>query len=129
MRVYVDVSDFDDVIKAMSELEDKGKSYLNEATEAGAKYLHPKIKENVPVNNEDDKHLKDNIKISKSRSRRKGVGQTQVVVGKKSVDYGFHVEAGTRKMAGRFFMRRTADDEAEKVAEVVVEAFLKKLGV
>jgi HK97 gp10 family phage protein len=129
MRVYVEVDGFNDVINKMAQMEDKGKSCLNEATEAGAKYLQPKVKTNIPVSNEDDKHLKDSIKISKSRSRKKGVGQTQVVVGKKSVDYGFHVEAGTRKMAGRSFMRHTADDEAEAVAEVVVEAFLKKLGV
>ena len=129
MRVFVEVDGFDDVTNAMKALEDKGKSCLNEATEAGAKYLQPKIRSSIPMDNTDDKHLKDAVKISKSRSKKKGVGQTQIVVGKKSADYGFHVETGTRKMKGRGFMRRTADEEAEAVAEVVVQAFLNKLGL
>lgn len=128
-RIYVDVQGADEAIKDLKSLEDKGKSKLLDAATEGAKFLQPKVKAAIPVNNEDDKHLRDNIQVQKGRQRTAIVQSASVIVGKRAVDYGFHVEAGTKKMTGRKFMRNTADRYSEEIANIVTQKFLDSLGV
>jgi HK97 gp10 family phage protein len=128
-RIYVDISNTKEVIEDIKRLEDRGKKKLLDAATEGAKFLKPKIQAAIPVNNENDKHLRDNIQVQKGRQRTAAVQSASVVVGKRSVDYGFHVETGTQHMEGRKFMRNTADTYAEEVSAVIVQNLLDSLGV
>ena len=128
-KISVDIQGEKEVVRELKKLEDRGKSKLLDAAVAGAEFLKPKIQAAIPVNNEDSRHLRDNIKIVKGRRKKATNQSANVEVGRKSVDYGFHLEAGTQHMEGRKFMRNTADRYAEEVANVVTKKFLDSLGV
>ena len=128
-RILVDIRGEKEVIQELKKLEDNGKSKLLDAAVAGCEFLKPKIQDAIPINNEDDRHLRDNIKVVKGRRKKSTNQSANIEVGKRSVDYGFHLEAGTQHMEGRKFMRNTADKYAEEVANIVTKKFLDSLGV
>ncbi len=133
-RVYVDVENLKEIVAELARMPEVGKDILHEAVNKGAEYLLPKIQQKVPVNNDDDVHLKDNIKLSKAK-RQKSVKQTATVkISGKDADYGFHVETGHMSIKGRHipanpFMRSTTDANADKAAQIVVEHILDRIGV
>jgi HK97 gp10 family phage protein len=129
--VRVEIDGLDAIVNELANMPDKGKSVLHNAVNKGAEHLRPKIQASIQRgDSKDGKHLKDAIRLRKAKPKKKTMQSADVVGGKgKSVDYGFHVEAGTRKTKGKSFMRRTTDQNAETVANIVMDETEKGLGV
>lgn len=135
-RVYVNIEGWQEVSKALAALGEKGKDLLHEAVNKGAEYLHPKLKNNIKVgNDEDNAHLRDTVRLSKAK-RKKSTKQTALVKigGIKGVEYPMHLETGHMTKGGKHipakpYIRSAADENAAKVAEIAVNYLLDKLGV
>jgi HK97 gp10 family phage protein len=129
--VRVEIDGLNQIVDELSKMPDGGKKALHNAVNKGAEYLHPKIRASIERgNSKDGKHLKDAIKVRKAKPKKKTMQSADVVGGKgTTVDYGFHVETGTRKTKGKSFMRQTTDANAETVANIVMDEIEKGLGV
>ena len=130
-RVRVEIDGLNEIVNELARMPDGGKAVLHNAVNKGAEYLHPKIKASIQRgDSKDGKHLKDAIRVRKAKPKKKTFQSADVVGGRgKSVDYGFHVEAGTRKTKGKNFMRQTTDSNAETVANIVMDEIERGLGV
>jgi HK97 gp10 family phage protein len=128
-RVNVEIDDIRELIKDLKKMADKGKSALDAAALAGAEYAKPRIQQAIKLGTEDDIHLRDNIKVKKSRRKHRFKSSAFVEVGKKSVDYGFHLETGTSKTKAQPFMRDTVDKNAEQIAEEMGKTWVEKVGL
>ncbi len=134
MRVSVDIQGIDGMISDMKKMQDKGKSVLNAVAMAGAEYALPRIKTAIPIGNEDDAHLKDNIKTKKGSKKSPLKSSALVEVGAKVAEYGMHLEVGHRTQKGghvpaRPFIRNTIDDDSEDIGRVMAEEFIRKVGI
>ena len=129
--VDVELEGLDEIVRELSRMPEEGKKKLHQAVNKGAEYLLPKIRGAIQRGDlKAGTHLKDTIRIRKAKVKRRTTQSADIVGGKgKKVDYGFHVEVGTRKMEGKNFMRSTTDREAEKVANIVIDEILDSLGV
>lgn len=129
--VDVELEGLDEIVRELARMPEEGKKKLHSAVNKGAEYLLPKIRGAIQRGDlNTGTHLKDAIRIRKAKVRKRTTQSADVVGGRgKQVDYGFHVEAGTRKMKGKNFMRSTTDREAEKVANIVIDEILDSLGV
>jgi len=130
-RVYVDIEGLNELIQEMARMPEEGKKKLHQAVNKGAEYLAPKIKGAIERGaGKDGHHLKDAIRVRKAKVRKTAYQSADVVAGKgKKLDYGFHVEVGTKDAEGKNFMRNTTDKEDETVANIVVDDLLDSLGV
>jgi HK97 gp10 family phage protein len=134
MRVSVDIQGIDEMIADMKKMQDKGKSILNAVAMAGATYTLPRIKTAIPIGNEDDAHLKDNIKTKKVAKKSPVRSSALVEVGAKDAEYGMHLEVGHRTPKGGHvpahpFIRNTIDADSEEIGRVMGEAFIKGVGI
>jgi HK97 gp10 family phage protein len=129
--VKVEIENIDEIVAELALLPERGKAILHSAVNKGAEYLSPKIQGAIGRGEgKSGKHLKDVISVRKAKVGKRTFQKADVVAGKgKTVDYGFHVEVGTRKMEGKSFMRRTTDAEAETVANIVMDEIERALGV
>ena len=129
--VYVELEGLDEIVDELSRMPEEGKKKLHQAVNKGAEYLYPKIKGAIERSTENDGvHLKDAIKVRKAKVKKTTTQSADIVGGKgKTVDYGFHVETGTRTVEGKNFMRNTTDQEAEAVANIVIDELMDSLGV
>jgi len=129
--VDVSVDGLDEIVNELARMPEEGKKKLHQAVNKGAEYLSPKIKGAIQRgDSKDGHHLKDAIKVRKAKQKKTAYQSADVVAGKgKQVDYGFHVEVGTRKTKGKNFMRSTTDAEAEAVANIMIDDLLNSLGV
>ena len=126
-RVYIQIEGIEEMIQQIKQIDDRGKAILDKAAMAGAEYAEPKIRQAVPVGDADGRHLRDAIKSKKSRKKSKVKSSASVNVGKSSSPYGFHLEAGTKKMDGKKFIRDTVDHEHLKIAEAMANKFIEGL--
>lgn len=129
--VDVQLEGLAEIVKELARMPEEGKKKIHQAVNKGAEHLLPKIQSSIQRGEaKSGTHLKDAIKIKKAKVSNKTSQSADIVGGKgKSVDYGFHVEAGTRKTAGKNFMRSTTDANAEEVANIVIDELLNSLGV
>lgn len=128
-RITVEIEGIEEVLKAFEKLGDDSKLVLHAAVNKGAEQLAPLIKANIPVGSEDDIHLRDAIKISKAKPKKTLKQSANINVGKKSADYGFHVETGRKGVSPRPFMRSTTDQHQAEIAETVANEILDRLGL
>ena len=129
--VDVRIDGLDELVAELAAMPDKGKSIIHEAVNRGAEYLQPKIVSAIERGEgKDGKHLKDVVRVRRARAGKTTYKRADIVAGRgKTVDYGFHVETGTRKMEGKNFMRNTTDANAEAVASIVMDEIERGLGV
>ena len=129
--VDVRLEGLDEIVRELARMPEEGKKKLHQAVNKGAEYLQPKIAGAINRSTDGDGvHLKDAIKVRKAKPKQKTSQSADIVGGRgKSVDYGFHVEVGTRKAKGKSFMRNTTDAHAETVANIVIDDLLDSLGV
>lgn len=128
-RIDVEVEGFEEVLRALTQLGNESKVILHGAVNKGAEYLAPKIKANIPIGSSDDLHLRDAIKISRARPKRTIKQSASINIGRRSANYGFHVETGREGVAPRPFMRSTADHYQSGVAEEVAKEIFERLGM
>lgn len=134
MRVNVEIHGIDQMIRDMSRMADKGKAVLDKVALAGAEYAQPKIRDAVPVGDEDDQHLRDNLKVKQTKRKNRTKSSAQVEVGAKAAAYGFHLETGHMTKSGQHvpgkpFIRNTIDSESEAIGRVMGEVFIKEVGI
>lgn len=139
--VRVQVIGMDQLIRDMRRMADRGKSALEAAAMAGAEYMAPKIRDAIPLGDEDSTHLKDKVKTVKVRRKNKLKGSANVEIGSNAKDYryAFHLETGhrigksgsenRRKVPEKRFVRNTVDpnvrDTVDKMAEVFAESVVR----
>lgn len=128
-RVTVEIEGLNEVLAAFQKLGDDSKLVLHAAVNTGAEALAPKIQANIPVGSSDDVHLRDAIKVSKAKPKKTLKQSANINVGKKSADYGFHVETGRKGVAPKPFMRSTTDQYQNEIAEMVANEILDRLGL
>ena len=129
--VDVEVEGLKEVVAELARMPEEGKKRIHMAVNKGAQYLLPHIIRSIERGGvKKGAHLKDAIRLRKAKPRRRTSQSADIVGGRgKTVDYGFHVEAGTRTMEGKSFMRKATDREAEAVANIVINDLLRGLGV
>ena len=128
-RVTVGIVGMNDVLASFKKLGDDSKLILHAAVNKGAEVLAPKIKSNIPVGSDDDIHLKDAIKISKAKPKKALRQSANIIVGKKSAEYGFHVETGRKGVPPNPFMRSTTDQYQATISDIVANEILDRLGL
>ena len=134
MRVYVTIDGIEELINEIKKMDDKGKAVLDDVAMAGAKYAQNPVTNAVPLNNEDDKHLKNNVQTKKVRIKNKVKSSALLEAGDNKTEYGFHLETGHVTKSGKHvppvpFMRATIDRESEEIGRVMGEEFIKRVGV
>lgn len=128
-RIRVELESFDEVLNELEKLGDDAKLVLHAAVNKGAEALAPKIQANIPVGTEDDKHLRDTIRVSKAKPKKTLKQSANIIVGKKSAEYGFQLETGRNGVAPRPFMRSTTDQHQAEIADIVVDEIFDRLGL
>jgi len=138
MRVYVEIEGMQDVIDEFKTMPDKGKAVLDDAAMAGANYTLPLIQAAIPLNSQDDIHLKNSLKAKKLKKKSLVKSKAAVVVGARSANYGFHLETGHRvqtddgrsfEVPAKPFIRNTVDPINDKISEVMAEELLRGVGL
>lgn len=129
--VNVEIEGLDEIVDELTKMPEEGKKKLHQAVNKGAEYLRPKIAGAIGRGEgKDGKHLKDAIRVRRAKVKKSTRQSADVVAGRgKKVDYGFHVEVGTRDTKGKNFVRDTTDKEQERVANIVIDDLLDSLGV
>lgn len=128
-RIAIEVEGMNEVLAAFEKLGNDSKLVLHSAVNKGAEALAPKIQANIPVGTDDGKHLRDSIKVRKAKPKKSLKQSADIVVGKGSEDYGFHVETGHNGVPPQPFMRSTTDQYQAEIAETVLDDILDRLGL
>lgn len=128
-RVTVEIEGMNEVLKAFEKLGEDSKLVLHAAVNKGAEQLAPLIKAKIPFDTESDIHLRDAIKVSKAKPKKTLEQSANINVGKKSADYGFHVETGRNGVPAKPFMRSTTDQHQAEIAETVANEILDRSGL
>jgi len=122
----------DEFKKAIFAMGEEAKAILYEAANAGAEYALPKIKEKIPVDSEDNIHLRDTIRINKARRKKVSKQSAMIVIGKKSADYALSLETGHmthgRHVEARPYIRPAIDENNYKIAQVIVDKLIERMG-
>ena len=129
--VRVELEGLDEIVEELTRMPEEGKKKLHKAVNKGAEYLRPKIAGAINRGKgKNGEHLKDAIRVRRAKVKKTTKQSADVVAGRgKKVDYGFHVEVGTRDTKGKNFVRDTTDKEQERVANIVIDDLLDSLGV
>lgn len=134
LRVYVDVRDFKRLEKEIIKLEDKGKKYLSDAVNKAGEFAQRKMKTALPIDSkEDGLHLRDSLKLAKQKVNNKKTYQAALVtLGNKKIKYAKAFEFGrfkTRRYKGSKLVKKTIENNQDKIAEIVIGVLSKRLGL
>lgn len=128
-KIKFEMDNLNEVLDSFKKMEDDARLILHTAVNKGAEHLAPLIKSNIPISSMDDIHLRDSIKISKAKPKKTLKQSTIIRVGKKSADYGFHLETGANGAKPVPFVRATTDKHQERVADIIGNTILDRLGL
>ena len=134
MRVYVTIDGIRNMINELKKMDDKGKAVLGDVAMAGAKYAQQPVISAIKIGNDDDRHLRDNVKTKKVRRTNKVKSSALLDAGNSKTPYGFHLETGHITKKGKHvpatpFMRATIDRESENIGRVMSEEFIRRVGI
>ena len=128
--VDVRIDGIDELVNALIKMPDNGKGVLHSAVNKGAQYLEPRIRGAIERGEGKNGHLKDAVRVRKAKPQKRIRQSADIVAGKgKKIDYGFHVEVGTKNMKGKGHMRQATDSNSEQVANIVMDEIEKVLEV
>lgn len=112
----------------LQELGKKASRIENKALRKAGEYLSDEMKKEVPVSTVEHKHIRDDIKVSRVKSKD---GQKYVEVGP-GEDTNWRakfLEFGTVKMQANPFMSRTYEKNKEKLQDIIKNELMKGLGL
>lgn len=134
--VYIDKKDLDEIKNKFEQMAEKSKELLHAAVNKGAEYLQPKIKNGIKLGTDDEKHLRDTVRLSKAKPKKNAKYQTARIRigGIKGIEYPLHLEVGHmtedgRHIPARPYIRSTSDAYQEKVADIVIDTLFDSLGM
>lgn len=128
-KIYFDVDNLNEVLDSFKKMEDEAKITLHAAVNKGAQHLAPLIKSKIKVGNVNDIHVRDSVRVSKAKPG-KALKQTAYVrMGNRKSDYAFHLETGTSTTKPQPVIRATTDQHQEKIADIIGNEILDRLGL
>lgn len=124
-------TDFSEALRAINRMQKKAsKSMIDNALDKGAEPILDAQKKNVPVRKgPKGGKLKRSLGIGKKKSSgasRKihiGIQNAQ----EREVVYGFYQEHGTRRMAGKKWMKKSWNESKKKANEEIKKAIVEEL--
>jgi hypothetical protein len=134
LKLDINVKDFKKLEKELLKLPDKGKSALSDASNKAGTYLQRKLITAYPVNNKNNIHIRDTVKMKKAKIDKKRTYQTAfVTAGSKKAPYAMALEWGRNTKNGRSragkYVENVKDNFGQKASEIMVNILIKKLGL
>lgn len=123
-KVKVEVEGAAKLAKELKSMEDGASSVLLKGAKAGGEIALEDARRNCP---EDTGALKASLKLTDGKVT--ATKATIQVDYDKALKYGTHVELGARGRPANPFLRKTVDDNQDKINEAIVKEISKALGV
>ena len=117
---------FADALKQINTLINVNQQVALDTLEEAAQYFVEKLRPKIPTSKRNKKHLQDALKVDVK-------GDRVQVIFEGDFFYWHLVEHGHRKVnggkvKGRHFVRNTIDKESEKIASMMLNKIIKKMG-
>lgn len=122
-------AEFEGIEEALRRLQEMGKKTSkieNKALEAGAEIIADQMRKNVAVGDYGRTHIRDNIEVTKVKTK-KGVKEITIQPNKKVNWRAVFLEYGTSKMAAQPFVEKSGIQKAEEVREVMIDVIKSEM--
>jgi hypothetical protein len=134
LKIEIDFSDFAKLEKELLKTQDKGKALLSEATNTAAEFIQRKIITAYPINNKNDIHIRDTVKIKKTKISKKFTYQKSLIsIGSKKAPYSMALEWGKKTKNGRskagHYVEDVKNQHGQKAAQIMMNILAKRLGL
>ncbi|MCJ7840507.1 HK97 gp10 family phage protein [Lederbergia sp. NSJ-179] len=118
---------FADMLKEMKTLLKVDKKVTLDVLEEAAEYFAKQLKPRIPTSNRNTRHIRDSLKVVVKGD------MVQVVFGDDAwywhlAEHGHKKRNGRGRVKGRHFVQNTWDAESEKVANIMADKIIKKMG-
>lgn len=134
MQIDFGIEQLKDLEKKLKHLPDKGKALLSKASSKGSELIQRKLITAYPINNKNNIHIRDTVKIKKAKIDKKRTYQTSFVyVGSKKAPYAMSLEWGRKTKKGRSkageYAKKTKDEYSDKASDIMIDVIIKGLGL
>lgn len=134
MKVDIDFGDFAKLEKELLKTQDKGKKLLSEATNTAAEFIKRKLITAYPINNKNNIHIRDTVKIKKTKVSKKFTYQKSLIsVGSKKAPYSMALEWGKSTKNGKtkagHYVEKVKDQHGQKASQIMMNILAKRLGL
>lgn len=128
MGVDAELTGMDELLDRVQELGRKGSIVQNKALKAAAEPVANDMKSLVRVSNVNEKHIRDDIKVSNVRSKD-GTKYVRVGPGKDTNWRAKFLEFGTSKMPAYPFMSPSYENKKGEAKQIMKETIKEGLGL
>jgi len=118
---------FADALKEINKLLKVNNKVTIDVLEQAANYFVEKLKPRIPVSNKSHKHLRDSLKVVVKDD------MVQVVFEGNAwywhlAEHGHRAGPTRKKVKGKHFVQNTFNAESDKIAEIMANKIIKKMG-
>jgi len=124
----LELEGFDQVQSKLNSLGRKGKMMENKAVRNGANILLDRMKNEVPVSEKDQVHIRDDLRVT-NVSRKEGYPTVNVGPSKVTAWRAKFLVYGTVKMSPDDFMTRASDATRGEVQQTIRDEIKRGLGL
>jgi|DEB0MinimDraft_6_1074348.scaffolds.fasta_scaffold176467_1 HK97 gp10 family phage protein len=116
------IDGYDELIRTFEVMPEEAEKILSEATREAAEIVLTAARQTAPVATG---KLRDSLNLKEMKIRKSGSKGWRLAT--KGVRYAFAVEAGTKKMPARPFMRDAFDNNEQRVKDKINEIVTNKI--
>jgi len=128
MTVTFELKGTEGMFKTMKSLEDKvEKRIAKKAVRAAGTFYARQVRKQIPMDTEDDVHLKKSIGVAGVKGRRKNDIRVQVGVKGPARQYAHLYEYGSKHMIGTRVFTRTLEQQAQPIADKMITTLRREL--